>query len=45
MDTTVCEKKTRKETKCERYYISSLKEDIEKIASYIRGYWKIESMH
>ena len=45
VDTIVCEKKTGKETKNERYYISSLKEDIEKIAEYIRGYWEIESMH
>jgi transposase DDE domain len=45
VDTIVCEKKTGKETKSERYYISSLKEDIEKIAEYIRGHWEIESMH
>lgn len=45
VDTTVCEKKTGKETKSERYYISSLKEDIGKITGYIRGHWEIESMH
>ncbi len=37
--------KEGKEKKEYRYYISSLKEDIEQFSRAVRGHWSIESMH
>ena len=48
-ESMVMEKKTLKKDGIEkeeyRYFISSLKEDIELISRAVRGHWSIESMH
>ena len=44
MERKSIEKNGRKKTEC-RYFISSLKGDMETISRAVRGHWSIESMH
>ena len=44
MERKSMEKNGRKKTEC-RYFISSLKGDMETISRAVRGHWSIESMH